>query len=420
MANFLLHVLVLALCVLSNQSHGILTDSVKVYNVVDYGAVGDGLADDTQAFSDAWNATCQSSVSFPTMYVPQGMTFLLQPLTFNGSCKSRNITVQIDANIIAPSDPLAWKCLGNECHRWITFLNFNGLFISGSGTINGQGTNWWGLSCQQNKRGCGKKPTGFVIENSNNVHIDGLTFVDSPQMHIAFERSTWVHATSLTIQAPKDSPNTDGIHIQHSQNIIIDNIRIGTGDDCISIADGSSHINISKIDCGPGHGISIGSLGAKGKHETVQFVHVKDVSFTGTTNGVRIKTWQGGKGYARHITFERIVSNGSARPIIIDQYYCAHEHCTNQKSAVQVSDVLYDQISGTSDAEIAVKFACSKSLPCTNIFMRNITLHSTENGSKTSSICQNVRGLRNGEIIPNVPCLHEGDNLPIVNQNWSN
>ena len=70
---------------------------------------------------------------------------------------------------------------------------------------------------------------GFVIENSNNVHIDGLTFVDSPQMHIAFERSTWVHATSLTIQAPEDSPNTDGIHIQHSQNIIIDNIRIGTG-----------------------------------------------------------------------------------------------------------------------------------------------------------------------------------------------
>ena len=60
--------------------------------------------------------------------------------------------MQIDANIIAPSDPFAWKCPGNECHRWITFLNFNGLFISGSGTINGQGTNWWGLSCQQNKR----------------------------------------------------------------------------------------------------------------------------------------------------------------------------------------------------------------------------------------------------------------------------
>ena len=41
---------------------------------------------------------------------------------------------------------------------------------------------------------------------------------------------------------------------------------------------------------------------------------------------------QGGKGYARNITFEHITSIGSARPIIIDQYYCdhkVHKHCGN-------------------------------------------------------------------------------------------
>ena len=54
-----------------------------------------------KAFSDAWNATCKSSVSFPTMYVPQGMTFLLQPLTFNGSCNSRNITVQVQIQLFS-------------------------------------------------------------------------------------------------------------------------------------------------------------------------------------------------------------------------------------------------------------------------------------------------------------------------------
>ena len=70
---------------------------------------------------------------------------------------------------------------------------------------------------------------GYIIGGSNNVHIDGLTFEDSPQMHIAFESSEWVKATSLTIQAPKHSPNTDGIHIQHSKNIIIYNTSIGTG-----------------------------------------------------------------------------------------------------------------------------------------------------------------------------------------------
>ncbi|KAL4653701.1 hypothetical protein ACB092_01G324400 [Castanea dentata] len=418
MAKFLLCVLVFALCFVSTQSRPIFIDSRKVYNVVDYGAVGDGLVDDTKAFMDAWKATCKSSMSSPTMHVPQGMTFLLQPLTFNGNCKSNNITVQIDGTIIAPSDPSAWKCPDDKCDIWIEFHDFKGLLIRGSGTINGQGTKWWGLKCKQNKRVCGRKPTGFVIGGSNNVHIDGLTFEDSPKMHIAFERSEWVNATSLTIQAPKHSPNTDGIHIQHSKNIIIYNTSIGTGDDCISIGDGSSHINISNIDCGPGHGISIGSLGKDGKHETVEFVHVKDVSFTGTTNGARIKTWQGGKGHARNITFEHITSIDSARPIIIDQYYCdhkVHKHCGNQTSAVRVSNIVYDQIYGTSDKEIAVEFSCSKSVPCYNIVMRNISLHSTEDGTQTSSICQNVRGLRNGDIIPDVPCLNEAENLPIVN-----
>lgn len=40
-------------------------------------------------------------------------------------------------------------------------------------------------------------------------------------------------------------------------------------------------------------------------------------------NGARIKTWQGGKGYARTITFENIIINSSDNPIIIDQFYHA-------------------------------------------------------------------------------------------------
>lgn len=86
-----------------------------------------------------------------------------------------------------------------------------------------------------------------------------------------------------------------------------------------------------------------------------------------------------------------------------------------QTSAVCVSNIVYDQIYGTSDKEIAVEFSCSKSVPCYNIVMRNISLHSTEDGTQTSSICQNVRGLRNGDIIPDVRCLNEAENLPIVN-----
>ncbi|KAI8011372.1 Polygalacturonase-2 [Camellia lanceoleosa] len=53
--------------------------------------------------------------------------------------------------------------------------------------------------------------------------------------------------------------------------------------DCISIVCGSQKVQASDITCGPGHGISFGSLGS-GK----SVGHVSDV----VVNGVRIKTWQ--------------------------------------------------------------------------------------------------------------------------------
>ncbi|MBA0754086.1 hypothetical protein Gogos_019974, partial [Gossypium gossypioides] len=240
------------------------------FNVISFGAIGDGKKDDSKGFKRAWDAACDSSTPSPTFLVPQGKTFLLQPLTFNGKhCNSNNITFQIDGRIIAPTKPSTWECNTN-CHHWIGFQNFDGLHIQGSGIINGQGDNWWKLSCKDNQK-------GFMIGHSKNVDIKGLTFEDSPKMHLAFEDSTSIHATQLAIKAPGNSPNTDGIHIQRSANVSIHNTTIQTGDDCISVGDGSKYINITNIECGPGHGISIGSLGIMGKTEEVEFVHVRNV-----------------------------------------------------------------------------------------------------------------------------------------------
>ncbi|XP_052477101.1 probable polygalacturonase At1g80170 [Gossypium raimondii] len=384
----------------------------NTFNVISFGAIGDGKKDDSKGFKRAWDAACDSSTPSPTFLVPQGKTFLLQPLTFNGKhCNSNNITFQIDGRIIAPTKPSTWECNTN-CHHWIGFQNFDGLHIQGSGIINGQGDNWWKLSCKDNQKSCQlRKPTGFMIGHSKNVDMKGLTFEDSPKMHIAFEDSTSIHATQLTIKAPGNSPNTDGIHIQRSTNVSIHNTTIQTGDDCISVGDGSKYISITNIECGPGHGISIGSLGIMGKTEEVEFVHVRNVSFHGTTNGVRIKTWQGGHGHARNIRFEDITSHASTRPIVIDQYYCPHKQCKNQTTAVEISNIAYENINGTSHKETAVQLSCSESSPCRNITMKNINLRNEKQKGKTSSYCLNAHGLRNGRVHPNVPCLDKHDNF---------
>ncbi|KMZ67561.1 hypothetical protein ZOSMA_263G00080 [Zostera marina] len=78
------------------------------------------------------------------------------------------------------------------------------------------------------------------------------------------------------------------------------------GDDCIAIIHRTIGVNIKNCNCGPGHGISIGSLGKvlESKEDIVQNIRVEDVVIKGTTNGVRIKTWaKRTNGLVQNITY---------------------------------------------------------------------------------------------------------------------
>ncbi|MED6136836.1 hypothetical protein PIB30_059486 [Stylosanthes scabra] len=196
----------------------------------------------------------------------------------------------------------------------------------------------------------------------------------------------------LYITAPQDSPNTDGIDIAGTTNMLIQNSTIATGDDCVALNGGTSFINITNAVCGPGHGISIGSLGKGGQFEIVEEIYVKNCTFKeGSTNGARIKTWQGGSGYARKITFEDIIFEKAENPIIIDQQYGVIVN-TNGGSAVKVSDITYRNVQGTSMSESAIVLKCDNNIACTNIVMENIAITSATGSNKINAICQNAHG----------------------------
>ena len=62
--------------------------------------------------------------------------------------------------------------------------------------------------------------------------------------------------------------------------------------------------------------------------------------------------FQGGMGFARDLRFESIVMKNVSNPIIIDQYYCDQPTpCANQTRAVEVREVGFADIRGTSDGE---------------------------------------------------------------------
>ncbi|KAH7533449.1 hypothetical protein FEM48_Zijuj04G0131700 [Ziziphus jujuba var. spinosa] len=183
----------------------------------------------------------------------------------------------------------------------------------------------------------------------------------------------------VTITAPENSLNTDGIHIGRSTGINITNTNIKTGDDCISLGDGSKQITVVKTTCGPGHGISVGSLGKYPNEEPVEGVFIRNCTLTNTQNGVRIKTWPDSHfGTASDMHFKDIIMNNVGNPILIDQEYCPWNRCKlSVPSKVKLSKVSFKNIRGTSSTPVAVKLVCSGGpggVPCQNIEIGDVNL----------------------------------------------
>ncbi|OIV97443.1 hypothetical protein TanjilG_16204 [Lupinus angustifolius] len=364
------------------------------FSVMDYGAVGDGVTDDSKAFLKAWGEACDRT---GILQVPPKKMFMLNPLKFSGPCKFSSIHFKLKGNVIAPNSIEAWREY-NDKTKWIQIVNVNGLIINGGGQIDGRGSPWW-KDCYVDS--C-PRPKALLINNCNNLHLSGTHHVNSPKSQISINQCKNATLSYLTIIAPGNSPNTDGIDIAQSSFIYIHHSTISTGDDCIALNDGTSNINITYINCGPGHGISIGSLGRNGAYDTVEQVYVSYCSFNGTTNGVRIKTWQGGSGYVRNVKFEHITLTNTYNPIIINQEYrnIASKENLNQESGVEIIGVIYKDVKGTSASEVAINLNCRSSKGCSDIIMEEINIAP----SNTMAICNYARG-KASFVSPKVPCL---------------
>jgi len=177
-------------------------------------------------------------------------------------------------------------------------------------------------------------PQNFGFGFVNNSVIHDITSKDSKYFHVNVFGCKNISFTNFRVSSPAYSPNTDGIHIGKSTQVKITNSKIDTGDDCISLGDGSKEVTILNVTCGPGHGISVGSLGKYSNEDSVEDVIVKNCTLKNTNNGLRIKTWPGTAiiSLASDLHFEDITMINVSNPIIIDQEYCPWNQCSKQVS----------------------------------------------------------------------------------------
>ncbi|XP_020213175.1 probable polygalacturonase isoform X1 [Cajanus cajan] len=288
-------------------------------SITEFGAVGDGVTLNTKAF--------QNAIFYLNSFADKGGAKLFVPagrwLTGSFDLISHlTLWLDKDAVILGSTnfedwpvvDPLPSYGRGRELpggrHRSLIYgRNLTDVIITGNnGIIDGQGSIWW--SRFRNKTLDYTRPHLVELMNSTGVLISNLTFLNSPFWTIHPVYCSQVTVQNVAIVAPLDSPNTDGIDPDSSDNVCIEDCYISTGDDLIAIKSGwdeygiaygrpSTNIIIHRLvgRSQTSAGIAIGSEMSGGVSE----VHAEDIHFYDTYSAIRIKTSPGRGGYVRNI-----------------------------------------------------------------------------------------------------------------------
>jgi polygalacturonase len=304
------------------------------YLITDYGAVPDGTTVNTRAIQSAIDK-CASSKTGGVIVVPKGI-FLSGAIFLK---QGVNLLVEKDGVLKGTTNiddyPLIqtrWE--GTEQLWTSAFVNaesVSDLDISGEGTIDGSGEEW----VQKNpyrraaaifgaespsmrstpppvRRG---RPRLLGIQNSKRVRIANLNLHNQAVWCLFILYSEDVLADGLRITAEHNIPSSDGIDIDSSKHVRVNNVYIDVNDDCISIksgkdADGlrvnrpAEDIIIENSHFAYGHGgVAMGSETSGG----IRNVEVRNCTVdSGNWAPIRFKTQPSRGGVVENITYRNI------------------------------------------------------------------------------------------------------------------
>ena len=285
------------------------TIPATIFNVTNYGAVGNGLKDNTTNIQNAINAA--NAAGGGIVEIPAG-TFLSGPITLLSS-----INLHVDANAMLQMLPLGIYPGGaTNAQTFIGCNQVHDLEISGWGRIDGQGAAWWTYNATNNTI---VRPMMLNLYSANRLFIHDITFQNPPGHHCGLRKFGGnITISNLTVNTVSPSPNTDGLNFVGT-NSIIENCHISDGDDNIAMGS-SGPINdllITNCTFGTGHGVSIGS----GISAGISNLTVANCSFNGGTFGLRLKADKGSGGLVRNLFYHDITMTNVQMPVLIYSYY---------------------------------------------------------------------------------------------------
>jgi hypothetical protein len=151
----------------------------------------------------------------------------------------------------------------------------------------------------------------------------------------------------------------------------------------------STNIHVSNIVCHESGAMCIGSMGSNANQpDYVDNVVFENVTLYHSSNAAWIKTYPG-QGHVRNVTFRNIHMSDVNQPIYVTSCIYSGQNCDSSRLAI--TDVRWENITGTSRYNIAAAIHCSAAAPCKGFSFKDIDIKQKD-GSPAKSVCSNIQG----------------------------
>ena len=304
-----------------------------------YGAVGDGKTMNTQALQKAIDAASKKG----------GIVTLAPGQYLTGSLfLKRGVTLQLDKGVtllgsqdLKDYPEIPTRVAGIEM-QWpaalLNILDQENVAITGQGTIDGQGKpfwdNYWAMRKDYEAKDLrwivdydAKRPRALLIANSSNITLKNVTLQRSGfwTVHVLYSQHVTVDGIVIRNNIGGHGPSTDGIDLDSSAYVLVQNCDIDCNDDNFCLKSGrdwdglrvnrpAEYILIRDCVAGAGGGLfTCGSETSGG----IRHVIVRNLSAKGTKVGIRLKSATNRGGTVEDILVEDVKMDGVVEPILM-------------------------------------------------------------------------------------------------------
>lgn len=313
----------------------------KVFMVNDYGAVSDSVRFSTEAIQKAIDACAAAGggmVSFEPGVYCTGTIYLKSNV---------NLNIPEGVTILGSEDihdyPLIFTRVAGIEMEWpsalITAIDQDNVAVSGSGLVNGRGKvfwdNYWSMRREYVPQGlrwvvdydC-KRPRLLLMQNCSNVSLSEVKLIEAGFWTIHILYSTQVSIQNLTIDNNNEGkgPSTDGIDIDSSNRILIENCDISCNDDnfCLKAGRDADGLRVNRCteyvvirDCIARYGDGLFTCGSE-TSGGIRNVVAYNLEAIGTKTGIRFKSAYTRGGVVEDIYLANITMKGLREPLQIN------------------------------------------------------------------------------------------------------